>query len=354
MMKRTLILLALALCIISCQNQENEFPDFDYTTGYFPYQYPVRILVLGNYIYDNTNDNNHRFVISTVMGGAYENKTERIFNFVVDETLCNDAYFDKNGKDIIRPLPTSYYTLSDPSKIVIPAGQMRGGIEVQLTETFFNDPQAIKNTYVLPIRITSALNIDSLLQGTSTNPYADRRIDGHWKPGFLPKDFTMFAVKFVNPYHGSYLMRGKASVKENGTALGDSIYQSASGYIEHDLSLFMKTESRTSVRVASTPFKSKALSGSYELILNFASDKYDTDGGVVCTVEAVPGAAYTVSGTGKYTIGAAEFGGKKRDVIEITYTIKTNNKEYTATDRFVFRDKGVNLETFKPTIIPEV
>lgn len=350
-MKRTLILLAIACCLASCHNQPVEFPDFDYTTGYFPYQYPVRTIILGNYIYDNSNDNNHQFVISAAMGGVYENKIDRIFNFVVDETLCNDAYFDQSGKNIIRPLPKNYYTLSDPGKIVIPAGKMNGGVTVQLSEAFFNDPQAIKNTYVLPLKITTASNIDSLLQGNTINPYADRRIAGHWTRA--PKDFTMFAVKFVNPYHGSYLMRGKASVTENGAALGDSTYQSASGHIEQDQVLFMQTEGRTRVKVASNSFKSKVISGSFELILNFASDKYDTEGGVACTVETVEGASYTVSGTGKYSIGAAEFGGKNRDLIELTYTITKDNKVYKATDRYVFRDKGVNMEVFQPTIIPE-
>lgn len=349
MIKKAFILLAIASCLLSCQNQEVEFPDFDYTTGYFPYQYPIRTIILGNYIYDNSNDNNHRFVISVAMGGVYENKTNRLFNYVVDETLCEDAYFEDGS--MIKALPSNYYTLSDPEKIIIPSGKMNGGVEVQLSEAFFDDPQAIKNTYVVPLKITSVANIDSLLQGLSDSPFADRRIAGDWR--IAPKDFTMFCVKFVNPYHGSYLMRGKASVTKDGANLGDSTYQSASGYIEHDQVLFMETESRTQVRVGATSFKSKELSGSFELILDFESDKYDTANGVNCTVKAVEGASYTVSGTGKYSIEAAEFGGKKRDLIEITYTINKDNKVYTATDSFVFRDKGINMETFMPQIIPE-
>jgi len=348
MMKKTLVLLVLAVAIsmISCQNQKSEFPDFDYTTGYFPYQYPVRILVLGNYIYDNSNDNNHRFVISTIMGGAYKNNTERVFNFVVDETLCEDAYFEDGTP--IRALPSNYYTLSDPGKIVIPSGQMNGGVTVQLSEAFFNDPQAIRNTYVLPLRITSALNIDSLLQGKTTNPYADRRITGDWVTA--PKDFTMFVVKFVNPYHGSYLMRGKAVVKENGVTLGDSTYQAT--HVERDAVVSMETVGRSRVKVETTSFKSKVILGSFELVLNFASDKYDTEGGVTCTVEAPEGVSYTVSGSGKYTVNGAAFGGKDRDLIELTYTITKDNLEYTATERFVFRDKGVVMETYVPEIIP--
>lgn len=351
MMKKIFILLVFAYSLISCENQETIFPDFEGgTTGYFPYQFPVRTLTLGNDIlYDNSNDNNHRFVVSVAMGGVYNNQTDRIFNFVVDETLCDNAYFDDGSP--IQVLPSQYYTLSNPNQIVIPSGDFRGGVTVQLTDEFFNDPLAIKNSFVLPLRITSALNIDSVLQGKAANPYADRRIAGDWETA--PKDFTMFGVKFVNPYHGTYLMRGKASVTENGVNLGDSTYQSTSGYIEHDAELKMATEGRTRVKVQSTSFKSKSMTGLFELVLNFASDKYDTQGGVACTVEAPEGASYTVSGSGKYSIAAAEFGGKKRDLIELTYTITQDNKEYTAVDRYVFRDKGIGLETFTPTIITE-
>ena len=348
MMKKLLILLTILTCMISCENQVNDFPDFDYTTGYFPYQYPVRTIILGNYIYDNSNDNNYRFVVSTAMGGVYENKTDRIFHFVVDETLCQDAYFEDGS--IIRPLPSNYYQLSDPGKIIIPAGKMNGGVEVQLSEAFFNDPQAIKKTYVLPLRITNATNIDSLLQGVASLSNTDRRVAGHWS--VRPRDFTMFAVKFVNPYHGTYLMRGKATVTENGASVSDSTYQSASGFVENDAVVFLGTEARTKVKMSNT-FKTHQIPGTFELILNFESDKYTTPGGVACTVEAMPGAAYTVSGTGKYTVDGGEYGGKKRDLIEITYTININNKVYTATDRFVFRDKNVKMETYTPRIVPE-
>ena len=348
-MKKLLILLTIITCMISCENQVNDFPDFDYTTGYFPYQYPVRTIILGNYIYDNSNDNNHRFVVSTAMGGVYENKTDRIFHFVVDETLCQDAYFEDGS--ILRPLPSNYYQLSDPGKIVIPAGKMNGGVEVQLSEAFFNDPQAIKKTYVLPLRITNATNIDSLLQGVASSSAADRRISSHWS--VAPKDFTMFAVKFVNPYHGNYLMRGKATVTEGGATVSDSTYQSANGFVENDAVVFLGTESRTKVKMSNT-FKTRQIAGSFNLILNFESDKYNTTGGVACTVEAVPGSAYTVSGTGKYTVDGGEFGGKKRDLIEINYTININNKVYSATDKFVFRDKDVNMEVYRPRITPQL
>ena len=63
---------ALSLTLASCYNTEQEFPDYEGgTTAYFAYQFPVRTLVLGNDIYDNTLDNQHKCQIWATMGGAY-------------------------------------------------------------------------------------------------------------------------------------------------------------------------------------------------------------------------------------------------------------------------------------------
>ena len=35
------LVMAMGL-LLSCENEDWEFPDFNYTTTYFPYQYPVR------------------------------------------------------------------------------------------------------------------------------------------------------------------------------------------------------------------------------------------------------------------------------------------------------------------------
>ena len=72
-MKRILFLLFVAITVVSCKNFDIDHPDYKYTSGYFPYQFPVRTLVLGDYIYDNSNDNAHKFLISTAIGGIYNN-----------------------------------------------------------------------------------------------------------------------------------------------------------------------------------------------------------------------------------------------------------------------------------------
>ena len=189
-MKKILIILTLITGLIACNKQKDQFPDFDYTTGYFPYQYPVRTLVLGDYIYDNTNDNSHKFLISAAMGGVYSNTQDRVFDIEVADNLCAKALFQSTG-DTIRLMPPSYYTLSSTNKLIIPAGKVNGSIEVQLKDAFFDDPLAIKLGYVIPIRILNATNLDSVLRGQSTKTNPDPRVTAQWD--VQPKDFTMFA-----------------------------------------------------------------------------------------------------------------------------------------------------------------
>lgn len=104
-MKRILItgLIILALGMFSCENQEVSFPGFDYTTTYFPYQYPFRTLILGDYITDNTNDNLLKFLITANMGGVYENTKNITVNFVIDPSLTDSMYNSVAPKKRILP-----------------------------------------------------------------------------------------------------------------------------------------------------------------------------------------------------------------------------------------------------------
>src|SRR3546814_518362 len=187
-MKKIALLTMAAAGLMSCENFEIDHPDFDYTSGFFPYQYPVRTLVLGDYIYDNSNDNAHKFIISVAMGGVYKNDRDREFDIEVDESLCDNILFGPGG-DTIRAMPQTYYTLSDADRIVIPGGEMNGGVEVQLTEAFFNDTLGMRLGYVIPVRLKSSDDVDSILNGSSAMPDANPRITADWS--VAPKNFTL-------------------------------------------------------------------------------------------------------------------------------------------------------------------
>lgn len=337
-MKKILILLALFTGLIACHNQENSFPNFDYTTGYFPYQYPVRTLVLGNYIYDNANDNAHKFLISAAMGGVYSNTQVREFSIALAPELCNRALFTAT-KDTIKLMPPSYYSLSSSSKLTIPAGSVNGNIEVQLKDAFFNDPLAIKMSYVIPVKILGVTNLDSVLRGRSgfTNP--DPRIVAQW--AVVPKDYTMFAVNYINPYHGNYLHRGVAVVKDAAnTVLQTTPYRTP--YITNNEIWFLTTTAKNQVNVKGT-VRSTIVTGALNMNLTFAADS-------TCTITSGTGSAYTITGTGRFSHNADEWGLEKRDAIYAKYQFTSGGNTYSATDTLVIRDRAVKMVLFTPTV----
>lgn len=319
-MKRIILIIAIVAGLFSCENADRDFDDYLYTAGYFPYQYPVRTLILGDYIYDNSNDNDHKFVVSIAMGGAYENKKDRVFNVTVDESLCNGLLFTAGGNEV-KPLPSNYYTLSTPDRITIPKGAYNGGVEVQLSEAFFNDPLAIKNTYVLPMRIIGSSDVDTIL---------------------LSKNYTLFAVKFINEYHGTYFHYGTSSVKDpSGTTVENTNYNTEK-FVEKNPLVKLKTTGRHQVSVPLS-FKSSIFTGSLSLILTFNGNN--------CTITAPEGVGYTVSGTGEFKSKEYVWGNKERNGIVLNYTVISDKGTYTASDVIVERDRGVIMEVFSPVLL---
>lgn len=323
--------------LFSCDNFEADHPDFDYTTGFFPYQFPVRTLVLGDYIYDNSNDNAHKFVISVAMGGVYENKTDRSFTFDVDDNLCSNILFAAGG-DQIKAMPKNYYSLSSPNLIVIPKGKLNGGVTVQLTDAFFNDPLAIKLGYVVPLRLKGSDDVDSILVGSTTSVNADIREASQWS--VAPKNFTMFAVKYINEYHGNYFHYGTSKVKDNaGTQVETTTYSTP--YVENNTVTKLVTTGRYQV-LLSALFKSAVVKGDLKLLLTFSGNN--------CTITAPAGSTYTVSGTGTFKSKEYEWGNKKRDGIILNYTVTTSTNKYEASDVLVARDRAVVMETYTPVL----
>lgn len=339
-MKNIKILLIAILMgsLFSCENQDWEFPDFDYTATYFPYQYPVRTLVLGDYVFDNENDNNLKFIISAGIGGMYENNADWTVNYEVNEELVKNLL--TSAGDTIRMLPTEFYTLSPSGQLVIPKGEFNAGIEVQLTEAFLNDPLAVSFNYVIPLEITSS-SADSVLRGDPATENPDPRISGDWV--VPPKNFTLFGIKYVNDYHGKYLHRGRSVIKNTmGEEVETIIYHSK--YVVDDEVWALKTTGRREVVVNGQLRSTVGSSGNFEMQLTF-----DENGD--CTVSGTDNSAYSVTGTGNYVKDGDEWGNKKRDAIHLNYEINDGTYLHSLTDTLVFRDKDVRFEEFEPIVV---
>lgn len=203
----------LSLSFASCYNADKEFPDFEGgTTAYFAYQFPVRTIILGNDIYDNTLDNAHKCQIWSTMGGAY-NGRNAVVEIAVDNSLCDNLFFPDEGGNAaspVLPMPAEYYKLASNS---IPYnGDVRGKVEVQLTDAFFNDPKSMENTYVIPIVMKNVSGIDHILTGTPRESDAVRQNTSAWD--VLAKDYVLYCVKYMNPWQGRYIRRGQDKITE--------------------------------------------------------------------------------------------------------------------------------------------
>lgn len=332
-----IVTIALLLGLFSCQNEKWEFPDYDYSTVYFPYQTPVRTLVLGDYLYDNENDNNLKFLISAHLGGMYKNSENQSVDFVIDQNLVNNLATDAG--DTLKILPSSYYSISS-NQIVIPKGQFYAGCEVQLTDAFLNDPKSYKTHYVLPLRITET-SLDSILSGMRNVANPDYRIAGNWS--VLPKNYTIFGIKFINPYHGKYLYRGQSIIKDAGNNVIETIIYRQKN-IERDEIISLKTSGRNKVTIKSVV---RATAGSPgELLMDL--DFNESTG--VCTVTNNPASLFPISGTGKFVKNGDMWGNKERDAIYLNYQILVGTNQHTINDTLVIRDRDVRFESFKPVL----
>jgi len=320
MKKITFTFLILLAILTSCENQEVVFPDYEYQSTYFAYQYPVRTITLGEDIFDTSLDNEHKFQIMATTGGVYENKKDVSIGVRVNNELNQNLLFNPNGSEV-KTMPDSYYKLTS-DRIVIPSGKLIGGVEVQLTDAFFADPLAIKNTYVIPLQMTTVENADSILTG---------------------KNFTLYAVKYVNPWHGFYLRRGKDVMegKNGNTSLNQTIVRHQQ-YVEKDEVIKLTTQSLSKVEVPVVFKDREGKNINTTLILTF-----DEQGN--CTV-STNATNYTATGSGKFVKRGEKksWGNTDRDAIYLNYKIDLEQMQVTSTDTLVMRNRGVAMETFVP------
>jgi hypothetical protein len=370
---------ALVFSVIACENQENDFDDFGSTSVYFPFQTPVRTLIQGKYdLGFNENDNNGRFEIGVVMSGVYNNDLDRRVHFELAPDLIDAAELGVDTVNV-KILPPSYYTIEQESPVTIPSGSVDGRIPVQLSDAFFDDPLAFAEFeevhYVIPLRITDYEELDSLLTGV---PLVDNPIkirDEDWNP--LPKDYTLFGIKFINKYDGIYLRRGEdaavgfnesVTVFENGnptetvaeTIDGSTVYRAE--FVVQDELIPLETSGRNEV-ITTINVRRPGIATDLQLSLLLTFNDNDE----ITVSNADPDSNITVTGTGSFVVDGDEWGGEPRDVIYLDFqyveqdvevtqdfffgslvstTTSTFELNHQVNDTLVIRDRDVKFEEF--------
>ena len=353
---------AMALTYSSCYNADHEFPDYEGgTTAYFAYQFPVRTLVLGNDIYDNTLDNAHKCQIWSTMGGAYGGR-DAYADIVVDESLCDNLYFvDEGGNPAnpVLPMPSSYYNLL--SNAIAYNGDSRGYVEVQFTDAFFNDEKAIENTYVIPLLMTGVRGIDHILTGTpfeGQNP--SRTNTDYWS--VLAKDYVLYCVKYMNPWQGKYIRRGVDNVKERYSSM--QVVRQDFSLVNSDLERLKEnpvnandevcgiTTKNMSQAIFPVSFKTSGASLSCNLILTFDGNK--------CTI-STDDENVTATGSGEFITKGTQMPEYKdfqwgsnngepvhRDILRLAYDVNFSkrNVQVSTSDTLVVQTRESNKRVF--------
>ncbi len=342
-MKKNKILVGMviiAATLTACENQDIDFPDFDYQTVYFGNQYPVRTVELGEDLFVDTSiDNQHKVVIKATVGGVYKNNKDIVVDFKVDKSLCDGLYFkEEKGNDVkVEPMPSEYYQLAS-DRIVIPSGSILGGVEVQLTDAFFEDEKALSKNYVIPLLMTDVQGVDSILRGAPLVENPNRCISDDWT--VKPKDYILYAVKYVNPWHGNYLRRGVDKITKEDGVVSTSVRHEQ--YVEKDEVVSISTNKLKVSTLSLNIYDTEGTAVNYNLVLKFAEDN-------TCTVSG-DSDEYEISGTGKFVSKGDKnsMGGKDRDVLYLDYnvTFKDLNWQYATKDTLVVRDRGVAPEYF--------
>jgi len=356
---------AVSLTFASCYNADREFPDYEGgTTAYFAYQFPVRSLILGNDIYDNSLDNAHKCRIWSTMGGAYGGRDAYV-DIVVDETLCDNLFFmDVNGNAAgpVLPMPSSYYTLS--SNRIAYNGDSRGYVEVQFTDAFFNDPKAIENTYVIPLLMTNATGIDHILTGTPREGLTPSRTNTEdWD--VLAKDYVLYCVKYINPWDAKYIRRGVDNVTEGGTTT--TVVRKDFSLVNTDVERYTENPVNANDEVCDidtknmtqaifpVSFKTSGASISCNLILTFNGNQ--------CTI-STDDENVTATGAGEFITKGTELAQYKdyqwgsmngqpvqRDILRLAYEVNFTDKniQVATTDTMVVQTRESNQKVFFST-----
>ena len=353
---------AISLTFASCYNADREFPDYEGgTTAYFAYQYPVRTLILGNDIYDNTLDNAHKCRIWATMGGAYGGRNATV-DVVIDESLCDNLFFiDANGNvaDSVRPLPRNCYNLL-ASKIDY-NGDQRGYVEVQFTDEFFKKEHAIENYYVIPLVMKNPNGIDRILTGTpleGTNPSRTNTVE--WST--LAKDYVLYCVKYKNPWDAKYIRRGVDNVTENGTT--KQVVRKDFSLVNTDVDRYTENPVNANDEVCGittknmtqalfpVSFKTSGASISCNLILTFNGNQ--------CTV-STNDENVNVTGSGEFIAKGTEMAQYKdyqwgsmdgkpvqRDILRLAYNVEFTDKniQVATTDTLVVQTRESNQKVF--------
>lgn len=294
-MKKYILIATILLGVFHSCGFDDEEIVYPYTSVILPYQTYNRNIVVGEGLELN---------IGVIFSGVLDNKQERTVTYTVDPALVNIA-----GQ---YELPQSYYTFGD-SEIRVPKGQLKGYLPVKIDSVaFLNDPKSLTGEYILPLRLVSSSNIDSINRAM---------------------DYIKLSVSYFAKQHGNYTYSGKIT-KSDGINNTVTNYTNVSTVTESYR--LLKTVGPTKMQVVADKTSTSAdpAKGTYSFIIDVA-----THGGGEVKITADPASAVVISpdGESSYDVATKTF--------RLNYTYSNGGFTYKVSEELVFRNRIRDVQT---------
>jgi len=177
------------------------------------------------------------------------------------------------------------------------------------------------------------------LRGKPAIENPDRCVDDNWS--IKPRDFVLYAVKYVNQWHGVYLRRGTDHITQlDGSQVNFVRHEQ---YVEDDDTVSISTVSLTKAALSLPLYSTDStIIDVAHVMLTFTDDEN-------CTIAGETN-NFTVTGSGKFVPKGDKnsIGGTDRDALYLNYTVKYKlfSLKFETSDTLVVRDRGVAPEYF--------
>lgn len=314
-MKKLLTLIILSITLSSCY--EDYVKDFDFNAVFFPYQINVRSVVVGEGL---------KIKVGAELGGVLKNTQNREVSFILDNNLITPEVLESmkasslthiskpvSSLTELKPMPSSYYTMSNPNTFIIKKGDHQGMITIEVDSTaFLGDSLTITPIYALPFYITGA-DADSILATKRT---------------------AIIAVKYENMLFGNYLHGGVTIIKDPSNNIVETITYPTYISQPEDKIWMLKTVAPNAI--VTNGYSDKTSVSKQELLL--------TLNGTNINISSASGSTYVFEPDGSSTYNAAKLLQKRQIFLKYKYINEDGNTCY-AQDTLTFRNRlrdGVN------------
>jgi hypothetical protein len=313
-MKKILAFLILSLVVVSCY--DDYVVDYDWNGVYFVNPINVRTLVVGEGM---------KIKVGAQIGGILENKIDRNVNFVIDNSLITPSILAQmknhpwqwvsepsKGVTTLQPLPSNYYTLSDPGKIVIKKGWHSGYVTLEVDQASFlaDHPGTLEPIYAVSFYITSA-DADSILTNNRS---------------------TIIGLRYEHMLFGNYLHGGVTTVKDAGGSTVETISYRTS--VSQSGNEIMRLSTVAPDAVVTNGF-SLTRTNQQELMLTLNGDNV--------TIGSAPGSTNTFEADGTSAFNGSKLLQERK--LFLNYKYQAGDLTYHCQDTLTFRNRirdGVN------------